>query len=187
MIKIFILVSLLISNIYNYSYAIQSSTKPSIVKFNGTIEVAFSPNNFVTNLIVDTLRVAKSEILLEAYSFTSVDIFAALLNAKKRGVNIYVILDKSQSNNTHNKHKRKQYAVTEFLFNNDIAYHIDTKHAIFHNKVIIIDQKTVITGSFNFTKAAETKNAENLLVIKDSKELANIYIKEFWYHYHHSK
>ena len=52
---------------------------------------------------------------------------------------------------------------------------LTTKHAIAHNKIIVIDGKTVITGSFNFTKAAEEKNAENLLIIK-STELAKIYM-----------
>ena len=46
---------------------------------------------------------------------------------------------------------------------------IDAEHAIAHNKVMIIDGETVITGSFNFTKAAEENNAENLLIIHDKK------------------
>jgi phosphatidylserine/phosphatidylglycerophosphate/cardiolipin synthase-like enzyme len=63
---------------------------------------------------------------------------------------------------------------------------IDARHAIAHNKIMIIDQSTVITGSFNFTKAAEEKNAENLLIIK-SKELAAIYIDNWKKHLEHSE
>jgi len=63
---------------------------------------------------------------------------------------------------------------------------IDAQHAIAHNKVIIIDGETVITGSFNFTKAAEEKNAENLLVIRD-KKLAELYIKNWQEHEKHSE
>ena len=55
---------------------------------------------------------------------------------------------------------------------------IDAAHAIAHNKVIIVDEETVLTGSFNFTKAAEERNAENLLVIHD-KGLAAKY-RENW-------
>ena len=62
---------------------------------------------------------------------------------------------------------------------------IDAKHAIAHNKVMIIDGETVITGSFNFTKAAEENNAENLLVIHDRK-LASIYTKNWQEHERHS-
>ena len=57
------------------------------------------------------------------------------------------------------------------LVNAGIPVLIDAKHAIAHNKVMVIDDQTVITGSFNFTKAAEEHNAENLLVIRD-KDLA---------------
>lgn len=52
---------------------------------------------------------------------------------------------------------------------------IDDQHAIAHNKVMVIDSGTILTGSFNFTKAAEEKNAENLLVIQDAPELVKAY------------
>jgi phosphatidylserine/phosphatidylglycerophosphate/cardiolipin synthase-like enzyme len=67
-----------------------------------------------------------------------------------------------------------------------IITYIDDRHAIAHNKIIIIDQETVITGSFNFTKAAEEENAENLLIIK-SKELAKSYIDNWYNHKKHSE
>jgi phosphatidylserine/phosphatidylglycerophosphate/cardiolipin synthase-like enzyme len=79
----------------------------------------------------------------------------AFLNANRRGVKVKVILDKSQ--------KREKYSSADFLVNPGILTKIDSAHEIAHNKVIIIDGETVITGSFNFTKAAEEKNAENLL------------------------
>lgn len=63
---------------------------------------------------------------------------------------------------------------------------IDDKHAIAHNKIMIIDKSTLITGSFNFTAAAENKNAENLLVIKGNKPLVDNYIENFEAHKGHS-
>ena len=63
---------------------------------------------------------------------------------------------------------------------------IDAAHAIAHNKLMVIDGETVITGSFNFTKAAEENNAENLLVIHD-KKLAERYIKNWQDHDKHSE
>jgi len=63
---------------------------------------------------------------------------------------------------------------------------IDSKHAIAHNKIMIIDKATVITGSFNFTKSAEERNAENLLVIK-SKDLAKLYLDNWGEHREHSE
>jgi phosphatidylserine/phosphatidylglycerophosphate/cardiolipin synthase-like enzyme len=67
-----------------------------------------------------------------------------------------------------------------------IPVKIDAKHAIAHNKVVIIDGETVITGSFNFTKLAEESKAENLLVIRDRK-LAERYIKNWQEHDRHSE
>ena len=63
---------------------------------------------------------------------------------------------------------------------------IDGKHAIAHNKIIIIDGQTVITGSFNFTNQAEDHNAENLLVIRDHG-LAQRYLANWHDHEAHSE
>jgi phosphatidylserine/phosphatidylglycerophosphate/cardiolipin synthase-like enzyme len=115
----------------------------------GTIRVAFSPNSGATKLVTDTIHQAKKQILVQAYSFTSPAIAKALANAKASGVDIEVILDKSQWT--------EKYSGATYLANHKIPVLIDDKHAIAHNKVMIIDGNTVITGSFNFTKAAEEK------------------------------
>lgn len=141
-------------------------------------EVYFSPQGGATDAIVRELNKAKSTVLVQAYSFTSAPIAKALLNAHKRGVKVEVILDKSQ--------RTQQYSSATFLFNSGIPTRIDAQHAIAHNKVMIIDGETVITGSFNFTKAAEEKNAENLLVFRD-KKLAEKYIKNWEEHGKHSE
>jgi phosphatidylserine/phosphatidylglycerophosphate/cardiolipin synthase-like enzyme len=91
--------------------------------------------------------------LVQAYSFTSAPIAKALLNAHKRGVKVEVILDRSQ--------KTQKYSSATFLYNVGIPVKIDAQHTIAHNKVMIIDGETVITGSFNFTKPADENNAEN--------------------------
>ena len=67
----------------------------------------------------------------------------------------------------------------------DLYMFIDDKHRIAHNKIMVIDGKTVITGSFNFTKGAESENAENLLVIQ-GKELAKAYTENWQAHLKHS-
>jgi phosphatidylserine/phosphatidylglycerophosphate/cardiolipin synthase-like enzyme len=63
---------------------------------------------------------------------------------------------------------------------------IDPKHAISHNKVMVIDERVVVTGSFNFSSNAEDDNAENLLVIEDKKELTAAYLKNFADHEGHA-
>jgi phosphatidylserine/phosphatidylglycerophosphate/cardiolipin synthase-like enzyme len=91
---------------------------------------------------------------------------------------VKVILDKSQ--------RTDKYSSATFLYNQGIPVKIDAKHTIAHNKVMIIDGEAVITGSFNFTKAAEENNAENPLIIHD-KKLAERYIKNWQEHDRHSE
>jgi len=140
--------------------------------------VCFSPHGGCTEAIVNQIDNAKSEILIQAYSFTSAPIAKALVNAHKRGIHVEIILDKSN--------KSKKYSAGDFTAHMGVTTFIDSRHAIAHNKIIIIDKEMVITGSFNFTKAAEEKNAENLLIIRN-KKLAEIYIDNWNKHKKHSE
>ena len=86
----------------------------------------------------------------------------------------------------HKSQRTQSYSSATFLLNVGIPTKIDAQHSIAHNKVMIIDGETVITGSFNFTKAAEKSNAENLLVIRDVK-LASLYTRNWQEHAQHSE
>jgi phosphatidylserine/phosphatidylglycerophosphate/cardiolipin synthase-like enzyme len=143
-----------------------------------TWEVYFSPQGGCTDAIIRELNKSKTTVLVQAYSFTSAPIAKALVEAHKRGIMVEVILDKSQ--------RGDQYSSADFLANSGIPTKIDAAHAIAHNKVMVIDGETVITGSFNFTKAAEENNAENLLVIHDRK-LAERYTRNWEDHAKHSE
>jgi phosphatidylserine/phosphatidylglycerophosphate/cardiolipin synthase-like enzyme len=145
----------------------------------GTVEVFFSPSGGATEAITREIGKARKEILVQAYSFTSKPISKALVDAKKRGISIIAVLDKSQ--------RTQKYSGATFLANAGIPVYIDSKHAIAHNKIMIIDRSTLITGSFNFTKAAEEKNAENLLVIKGNQQMVEKYLKNFEEHKGHSE
>ena len=141
------------------------------------IEVYFSPEGGCTDAVVREIRAARSTILVQAYPFTSTPIAKALVEARQRGVRINVILDKSQ--------RTEKYSEADFLVHMGIPTQIDEQHAIAHNKIIVIDRQVVITGSFNFTTAAEQHNAENLLVIRDPA-LAERYIANWEAHSAHS-
>ena len=143
-----------------------------------SIQVYFSPKGGCTEAIIGQIDQAKSEILIQAYSFTSAPIAKALVNAHKKGIKVQAILDKSQ--------RTEKYTSATFLTNAGIPTFIDSKHAIAHNKVMIIDREVVITGSFNFTKSAEERNAENLLIIR-SKELSRHYLDNWEKHREHSE
>jgi phosphatidylserine/phosphatidylglycerophosphate/cardiolipin synthase-like enzyme len=134
---------------------------------SASVAVYFSPNGGATEAVVRELNAAQAQVLMQAYSFTSAPIAKALVEAHKRGVKILAVLDRSNETD--------KYSAATFLNNAGIQPLIDDKHAIAHAEVMVIDSATIITGSFNFTKAAEEKNAENLLVITDAPELVKAY------------
>jgi phosphatidylserine/phosphatidylglycerophosphate/cardiolipin synthase-like enzyme len=142
------------------------------------VEVYFSPQGGCTEAVVEEIDAAQTAILVQAYSFTSTPIAKALVGAHQRGLDVQVILDKSQ--------RTEKYSSADFLLHAGIPAYVDSEHAIAHNKVMVIDSHTVITGSFNFTNAAEAHNAENLLVIR-SPELAERYAANWKAHLEHSE
>ena len=142
------------------------------------IQVYFSPQGGCTEAVVANLDKATNTVLVQAYSFTSAPIAQALVDAHKRGVNVEVILDKSQ--------RTEKYSAADFIQHAGIPTFIDAKHAIAHNKIMVIDGATILTGSFNFTKAAEENNAENLLVIQNAA-LAEKYAANWQAHLKHSE
>ena len=142
------------------------------------VQIYFSPKGGATEAVVNALDHATNDVLVQAYSFTSAPIAKALVEAHRRDVKVKVILDHSQ--------RTEKYSEADFLKNSGIPTLIDARHAIAHNKIIIIDQYVVLTGSFNFTKAAEEHNAENLLVINDPA-LARRYVENWHAHERHSE
>jgi phosphatidylserine/phosphatidylglycerophosphate/cardiolipin synthase-like enzyme len=143
------------------------------------LQVLFSPGGGCTEAIVDGLGKARTSIDIQAYSFTSAPIAEAVGKAFARGVKVRVVLDKSQ--------RSERYTSATYLANHNVPSWIDTKHAIAHNKIILVDGKTIFTGSFNFTKAAEQKNAENLLIIEGDPKLYAQYLANFEEHLAHSE
>jgi phosphatidylserine/phosphatidylglycerophosphate/cardiolipin synthase-like enzyme len=150
-------------------------TQPSA---SGGTTVCFTPGGNCTDLIVSAIAGAKTSVLVQAYSFTSAPIAKALLDAHKRGVRVHVILDKSQ--------RTEQYSSADFLANQGLPTTVDAHHAISHNKVMVIDGETVMTGSFNFTKAAQERNTENVLIVPDTA-LAAQYTQNWQAHAQHSQ
>jgi phosphatidylserine/phosphatidylglycerophosphate/cardiolipin synthase-like enzyme len=146
--------------------------------YTGHLAVYFSPSGGCTDAVVQALAAAQQQVFVQAYSFTSAPIAKALLDAHKRGVKVLAVVDKANQTD--------KYSAATFLLNAGIPTLIDDQHAIAHNKVMVIDTTTILTGSFNFTKAAEQKNAENLLVITDAPELAKVYEANILAHAAHS-
>ena len=142
------------------------------------VGIYFTPPADVAAAVVDVIDQSKFEVLVQAYGFTHNGIAQALVRAHTRGVTVKVLLDaKTDSTNRY---------VTDLLVTQQIPLRLDAGHAIAHNKVIVVDGELVITGSFNFTNSAQTRNAENLLVLK-STELADSYKANWQNHCNHSR
>ncbi len=157
-----------------------ASTVPGNTRMNGiqaeVLGVYFTPPVGAAAAIVRTIDASEREVLVQAYGFTHNAIAQALVRAHQRGVRVYVLLDKKSE-------KTNRYVI-DMLTQAQVDLRYDGKHAIAHNKVMVIDESVVITGSFNFTNSAETRNAENLLLLK-SGELARRYKSEWQIHWAH--
>jgi phosphatidylserine/phosphatidylglycerophosphate/cardiolipin synthase-like enzyme len=147
--------------------------------FVSDIKAHFSPKGGCQDAILAELKKARREILVQAYSFTAEPLALAMVEAKKNGVTVEIVLDKSN--------ELERYSDLKILIDNAMDVKIDHDHAIAHNKIIIIDKATLITGSFNFTNQAEHENAENLMIIKGHPELVTWYRDNFFKHREHSK
>ena len=145
---------------------------------NTVVKVYFSPDGGALKAITRQIDLAVREILVQSYVMTSKPVESALISAHRRGVHVEVIFDR-------NEQKERKYVTSKRLKARGIAVWLDDRHACSHNKIIIIDRQTVVTGSFNFTYAAEARNAENLLIIP-STDLAGLYTDNFLVHRKHS-
>ncbi len=133
--------------------------------------VTFSPKNGTTSNIVKLINNAKKSIKVAAYSFSSKAIKEALIKAHNRGVEVQIVLDKSQ--------KTVKYSIFNELKRSNVPVRINSRYAIMHNKFMLIDGDILQTGSFNYTEAAENRNAENAITVIGDKPLINKYTREW--------
>lgn len=133
-------------------------------------QVCFTPNKNCQILILKILKEAKKSIHIQAYSFTDPEIGVILQEAFLKKVTIKILLDKS-----NRKDKRSLQHTLKPL---GISIRYDHLPGIAHNKVIIVDEKILITGSYNFSKSAYSRNAENVLVV-NNQPLATLYLQNW--------
>lgn len=154
-------------------YIYCDSQQPSIFSSPATLpklNVCFSPDGHCEDMAVQAINSARSSIYVRAYSFTAQPIASALIAAQQRGIIVKLLVDKSQLKEKHTKIRELQAS--------GIPVKIEKVSGIAHNKVIVIDENIILTGSYNWSKAANERNAENLLAINDP-ELAKVYIKDW--------
>jgi phosphatidylserine/phosphatidylglycerophosphate/cardiolipin synthase-like enzyme len=151
---------------------VQAKPYPDPMPAEGQVIAAFTPEHDVAELIVDRINAAKVEVLVQAYLFTNRKITAALIKAHRRGVNVEVVADREQTFNV------SQSTVRE-LVQAKVPVWLDNRFAAAHSKVILFDGVHVLTGSFNFTQAAQSKNAENVLLTLYAPKLTARYKENY--------
>ena len=150
-----------------------ATTRPALA--SDDVEAGFSPGESAEKLVVQVISSAQQELCVLAYSFTSSRIVKALLDARKRGAAVYLVAD-STASGPGNRYARSALSA---LVNAGASVRLTGAFAAAHDKVIVADRRTVQTGSFNYSKAAATKNAENVLVVRNNPALASQYVDHF--------
>ena len=143
------------------------------------VEAAFTPGDDISGLIVKRIAEAKASVQVQAYLFTDRRIANALLAARKRGLEVDVVADASQSASGGLPHLKA-------LQRSGVRVWLDGAHAAAHDKVIILDGEAVLTGSYNFTASAQSRNAENVVLITGETALAARFVQNFDLHRGHS-
>ncbi|MEX1275954.1 MAG: phospholipase D-like domain-containing protein, partial [Bacteroidota bacterium] len=153
----------------------KSDNTPHLFSINGTqVESYFSPSDRTTGRIIDVVQNASHSVNISMLTFTRSDIASALISRKNAGVKVRGVLDNGTDPGS-------QYGV---LTSAGLDIRLDPASPFLHHKYAIIDaermdlQQAVITGSHNWTSAAENANNENTLIVHDNR-IANEYLQEF--------
>lgn len=133
------------------------------------IKVFFSPKGKTRDAVLEELKKAKKSIKFMTFSLTDKDMYQVILEKSQKGVEVEGIFDGCMLS---------KYSLFQSMITNKIPVFIDGNQALLHNKVFVIDNHIIITGSYNFSKNAEQSNNENTLII-DSYRLAQYYNEEY--------
>ena len=140
----------------------------------GRTRVLFSPGDDLEGELIALVDGAKSQIDVLGFAFTHYRLAQSLVRAKRRGLRVRIVMDKESKN-------------WDALKEVGLSPHLDGYHPRMHNKVILLDQRVIVTGSANFSHSAFERNAENLLILFDQPKLQKAYQSDFQKHFAHSK
>jgi Phosphatidylserine/phosphatidylglycerophosphate/cardiolipin synthases and related enzymes len=143
------------------------------------VEVFFSATDGCKDKIIKSINSAQKSIKIAIYHITSREIMQALIDAKKRGLDIKIVADGEQAKD---KFSKVSLLIKEGIDVKITDYSTRKKRFLtpkMHHKFMIIDRKYVMTGSFNFTASAEELNDENCVFIYDSVEVVEKFEREF--------
>lgn len=151
------------------AWLLMATVVPTSV-LSADVTAAFTPGRALSE-VVELIGAAQASVEMAAYSFTSKPIAVALRDASRRGVVVRVVVDAKDAANG--------YSAARFLANEGVSVRTNARYAIQHNKFMVIDGTTVQTGSFNYTRAAAERNAENVLIVRNAPQIAQAYAREW--------
>lgn len=134
-------------------------------------QVFFSPDDGTDRAIAQALGQARQRVWIAGYYFTSSTIAKALEQAHARGLDVRVLLDRSQVS--------LRYSSATYFHNHGVPLWINARYPVMHHKFVVIDQDTVGFGSMNFTRAGAEQNAENFNLFRRWPQLTGTYATEF--------
>lgn len=156
----------------------------TVAAATATVRVAFTPGDDVAGQIIEAIRQARRQVLVQAFSFTHDGIARALVEAHKRGVEVKLIAD-------HEQTEKMQRGQVPGMARAGVPVWLDSEHQSAHNKVMVVDaglpSSRIVTGSYNFTRAAQHKNAENVVFISGNDALVRAYVANWQRHLAHSR
>jgi phosphatidylserine/phosphatidylglycerophosphate/cardiolipin synthase-like enzyme len=145
-----------------------------------TVETAFAPGDEPAQLIATAIGEARREVRVMTYQLSNGRIINALRAAAGRHVDVKVIVDGKTCD------ADRLAPVLNVLTTAGVGWRCDYQHPIHHNKVVVVDGRSVATGSFNFSPSAE-RNAENTIYIRDSPALATAFLAAWEEHQAHAE
>ncbi len=148
-----------------------SVVHPKVTLNDGTqIFTYFSPDNDIISSLLREIGSAKKSIHFMAFSFTQDELGRAMRDRFESGIDVRGVFEEWQIS---------RYSEFKPMKAAGMSVIQDRNKGTMHHKVIVIDEETVITGSYNFSKNAEERNSENLLIIKRNADIAQAYLAEF--------
>ena len=151
---------------------------------NGTVQYAFTPDGRADDMIVEAIAGARKQVLVQAFRFTHRRIAEALIKVHSRGVEVVVIADYEQT-------YQIETSVIGNIADGGVPVLLDAQHVSAHNKIMVIDADgagcAVITGSYNYTHAAQFRNAENAVILKGNPALCGAFRRNWSLHKTHSQ
>ena len=166
--------------------ACAATAQQPVVPFaaTGTVQYAFTPGDHADDMIIAAITSARQQVLVQAYSFNHRRIADALVRARSRGVDVTVVADRAQIRAGDSS------TLVRDIARAGVPVLLDSQHTWAHNKVIVIDAGqrdcAVVTGSFNFTYAAQHRNAENVVILRGNPPLCDAFRNNWIRHRAHS-